>query len=284
MDEFRTDNKIAVFGPYIGDLREEVFSFRPFVKWIHDNIEFKSYYLSTHFNRSFLYDFIDGDKIIPVYESLTRGESKQRGVTHKDIHTKEYSSIIIKNITSWIKEYEDCLKKNIINYNLSYSKNLQNISVYNKKFDKIPYEEDENKNKIVFIPDKRENKKFLEAILWYLDKNYKDEYVVVGDEKTFFKNENIIKQRADYFEIVYKMTIDYISNAKMVICPVGHWTLLSNQQNTYVFSWGNNENISLYKTDGLYGFGNDNIIISLQDKNSNKILAHIDKILNYKKR
>ncbi|MFW6243306.1 MAG: hypothetical protein ACOC2W_04015 [bacterium] len=32
MDEFRTDNKIAVFGPYIGDLREEVFSFRPFVK------------------------------------------------------------------------------------------------------------------------------------------------------------------------------------------------------------------------------------------------------------
>lgn len=269
-------DKIVLFGPYIGDWKNEIISFRPYAKWIYDNIEFADYYLSNHFNRSFMYDFIGDTKFIPIYESLTRDEEKQKNAIHKDINTKDYSSIILRNIRDEISNTTGYFKRDIIQFGLSYVKSSQNFSILNKKFSKIPYEKDKNKEKIVFIPDKKYNKKTLEHILNHLDKNYSNDYIVIGDRKTFFKNHNIIINRLDYYDVVYKLIVDYISNAKLVICPCSHWTILANQQGSYVISWGH-DNISQYKTDGIYGFENENCIIDVQ-KYSN-IINHIDKTI-----
>lgn len=274
-------DKIVLFGPYIGDWKEEVLSFRPFVNWVYSNIEFTDYYISTHFNRAFLYDFIEEDKFIPVYESLSRDEHKQKNAIHKDIKTKDYSSIILKNVRDDISNRTGYFKRDIVQYSLSYIKSVQNFSILNKKFSRIPYTEDKEKQKIVFIPDKRSKRRTLEKIADYLDKHYSDDYVIIGDEKTKLEDENIIKKRIDYFESVYKLLVDYISNAKLVICPCSHWTVLANQQGTYVLSWGS-ENIAQYKTDGIYGFGNENSIINIQKEMINeKILDHIDKTVEY---
>lgn len=274
-------DKIVLFGPYIGDWKEEVLSFRPLVNWIYSNLEFTDYYLSTHFNRAFLYDFIEEDKFIPVYESLSRDENKQKNAIHKDIKTKDYSSIILKNVRDDISNRTGYFKRDIVQYSLSYIKSVQNFSISNKKFSKIPYTEDKEKRKIVFIPDRRSKRKTLEIIANYLDKHYKNEYVIVGDDKTRLSEENVIKKRIDYFEFVYELIVDYISNAKLVICPCSHWTVLANQQGTYVLSWGS-ENIAQYKTDGIYGFGNENSIINIQKEMiDEKILNHIDRTIEY---
>lgn len=272
-------DKIVLFGPYIGDWKEEVLSFRPYVKWIYSNIEFADYYISTHFNRSFMYDFIDDDKFIPIYESLSRDEIKQKNATHKDIKTKEYSSILLRNVRDEISNKTGYFKRDIIQYSLSYVKSVQNFSILNKDFGKIPYNEDEEKKKIVFIPDRKTKRPLLEKIVNHLDKHYGDDYVVIGDEKTRLKELNVIRKRIDYFDMVYRLNLDYISNAKLVICPCSHWTVLANQQGTFVLSWGD-ENIAQYKTDGIYGFDNDNSIISVH-KNliDSKILDHIDRTI-----
>lgn len=274
-------DKIVLFGPYIGDWKEEILSFRPLVNWIYSNVEFADYYLSTHFNRAFLYDFIDDSRFIPVYESLSRDEHKQKNAIHKDIKTKDYSSIILKNIRDNISIETGYLKRDIVQYSLSYIKSVQNFSILNKKFSKISYNQDEEKQKIVFIPDKKSKRRTLEEIANHLDKYYKNEYVIVGDDKIRLKGENVIKKRIDYFESVYQLLIDYISNARLVICPCSHWTVIANQQGTYVLSWGS-ENIAQYKTDGIYGFNNENSIIGLQKNMVNgKILNHVDKTIEY---
>lgn len=283
-NDYKTENKIVLFGPYIGDWKEEIFSFRPFIKWIYNNIEFKDYYIATHFNRSFLYNFIEPNNFFSIYESLTRDELKQENAIHKDIETKEYSSIILKNIREEIAQSTSTLKKNIVHYGLSYIKSTPNFSVLNKTFDKIDYTIDKEKNKIIFIPDMSGNKKVLETILNHLEKNYKDEYYVIGDNKTYFQDENVIHKRIDYLEIVYQFIIDYISNAEIVICPCSHWTLLANQQNSYVFSWGH-KNLSHFKTKGAYGFNNDNYIVEINKGIIDKqITKNIDHVINYVRR
>ncbi len=273
-------NKIVLFGPYIGDWKEEIISFRPYIKWIYDNIEFKDYFVSSHFNRSFLYDFIKEENFIPIYESLSREEKKQKNVYHKNIETKEHGSILLKNIRDLVSEKTEFYKKDIINYNLSYIKSKPNFSILNKKFSRIPFEKDEDKNKIVFIPDKKENKKISYKIFNYLNENYKNDFFVIGDKKCYLWDKNLILQRIDYFENVYKLLVEYISNAKLVICPCSHWTILANQQGTKVFSWGKG-NIAQYKNSGIYGMNNENIIVEVDKQFSSKlIIKQIDYIIN----
>lgn len=269
-------DKVVLFGPYIGDWKEEIVSFRPYVKWIYENVEFTDYYVSSHFNRSFLYDFMEDEKFIPVFESLTREETKQNNASHKDIKTKEYNSIILRKTREEISERTKYLKKNIVNYGLPYVKSESNFSNLNKSFSQIPFERDEEKEKIVFIPDENGGPKILDSILNHLDSNYKKEYVVIGDKKCYFEDENSICERVDYFEMVYRLLVDYISNAKIVICPCSHWTILANQQGSFVLSWGNG-NIAQYKRSGTYGFGNENSIVDINDDViERKLLDHID--------
>jgi len=266
----RIIDKIAMFGPFIGDWKEEIISFRPFIKWIHDNIEFTDYYLSTHFNRKFMYDFISDNNFIPVYESLTRDESKQKNSIHQDIHTKDYSSIILKNIREDISKRTGYLKKNIFQYGPSYIKSPNVISSINKNFEKLPYDKLGNPAKIVFIPDRNGSRGVSESIIEHLYKNYNSDFVVIGDKKCILKDENIIYKRVDYFEMVYKLCVDYISNASLVICPCGHWTIISNQQGVYTLSWG--KNIGKYKKDGIYGFDNNNCIINMNKHFQQKVI------------
>ena len=270
------DSKIVLFGPYIGDWKEELLSFRPFVKWIYENLWFDKYYISSHFNRNRLYKFIDKNNFIPIYEKLTRDEEKQKNAVHEDIQIKDYNSILLRKTREQIFNETKYYKKDIVQYGLSYVKSKPSLSINNKIFDVIPFNKDNEKNKIVYIPDKSEKKSTLKIILNHLKENYKDEFVVIGDKKTRFKDDNIIRQRIDYFENVYDLIIDYISNAKLVICPCSHWTVLANQQKSFVFSWG--KNISIYKTDSAYGFGNRNIIMEL---NRNLIEKNIKKSVDF---
>lgn len=276
-------DKIVLMGPYIGDWKEEIVSFRPYVKWIYENIKFSDYFVSSHYNRLFLYDFIKEENRIPIYENLSREESKQKNAVHKDIQIKDYNSIILRNIKDHVSKITGYMKKDIYNYSLSYVKSDPNFTYLNKSFTNISYKMDESKQKIVFIPDACEDKEILETVANHLDKFYKDEYIVVGDKKCRLKDQNVVMERIDYFEMVFKIIVDYISNAKLVICPCSHWTILSNQQGSYVLSWSSNSdvNIAQYKKNGIYGFNNNNSIVdidrSLLKKN---LLSQIDYTIN----
>ena len=72
--------KVVSVGPFLGDIKNELLYFRPFVQWLHSYLEYESFFVSSHFNRSFLY----GDDItfMPVYECLTRNElNQEKGVS-----------------------------------------------------------------------------------------------------------------------------------------------------------------------------------------------------------
>jgi hypothetical protein len=76
----------------------------------------------------------------------------------------------------------------------------------------------------------------------------------MGDNKTYFKEENEVLSFLDYFERGYKFIVRCIIEAKAIICPVSHWTLIANIHKVPVFSWG--EYVSQYKEDGIYHFDN----------------------------
>jgi hypothetical protein len=139
--------------------------------------------------------------------------------------------------------------------NLSYSKNGA-TPLYNKVFRPsiIPLVKTE-KRKIVYIPDLKEKKKRIYEIYEKLIKHY--DVTVVGDFKTHLCEENIVLKKVDYFENGYKYIVKIISQADVVVCPVGHWTLLCNMQKVPVFSWG--ESPSLFIEDGIYNMGNKHV-------------------------
>ena len=54
--------KILAIGPYIGSWEEEIFTFRPYARWLAEAVEWDQIYLSTHVNRVFLYqEFVQRD-------------------------------------------------------------------------------------------------------------------------------------------------------------------------------------------------------------------------------
>lgn len=264
-------NKILL-GPYIGDFKHEIEEFYPFVCWFRKNIS-DNFFYSTHLNRKFIYDKKDG--YIPFYEILSREEEKQNGYLHDDINPRDYVSLIVKNIKEEISNDLNCLKKDLLHYNLSYVKFTSKIPLCQKYFKPIPF--DKVDRKIVFIPDDSWDKNDLSTILNYLKTYYDEQFLVIGDTKTHFKKENIILNRFDYFENGYINIINYISNAKLVITPCSHWTLLANIQKVPVLSWGN-ENIGMYKDNGCYTLNNKKCCC-ITYTNIDNIIKQIDKIM-----
>jgi len=245
---------IVLAGPYMGDFEQEVITFRPYVRWLADVAQYDHLYVSTHANRSFMYDFLPKDDLIPISEELSRDEYGQDGYVHTTVSTKDYQ-IHLKLIKDEIINREKCSRKDILVYGLAYVKSCPPLGTYNKKF--IPIHSDvsikEHLGKVVFIPDISESRVRLEKIKSYLDNN-KIDYVIAGDLGTRFSNNNVVTNRIDYYENGWKYNIKLISSAKAVICPVSSWTTICNMQGVPVFSWG--KHVGQHKYGGIYNFGN----------------------------
>jgi hypothetical protein len=264
--------KILAIGPYIGSWQEEIFTFRPYARWLSEAVKWDKIYLSTHVNRLFLYDFIPEENIIPVYQQFSRDEKGQRGYIHKKLSKKDFR-LILKNFKEKIIERECCNRKDIEIHHLSYTKTTPPYSIYNKIFENIPEVSieipEEYENKIVLIPSKQEKIEKIAYIYEWLKKNY--DVIVVGNTDTWFSKDNVVLNQIDYFENGWKYIIQYITKAKAVICPLSYWTGIVNLQAKYVFSWG--ENPGQYRYNGIYGFGNEkSTIIPTNDDTSPEII------------
>ena len=260
--------KILAIGPFIGDFEQELLTFRPYANWLLNVIEHEKAYLSTHLNKTFLYDqLIDKNNIIPVNESLSRDEINQVGYIHKKLQQKEFN-ILVKKFKEKIIKLESCSKRDIDLYYLNYIKSTPPYSIYNKIFNKIKQSNiiipSNHENRILFIPSKNDNLKRLLSIYNYLDENYN--CLIIGNNDIWFDDYNVIASNIDYFENGLKYIIEYISKAKAIICPISYWTSLCNLQQKSVFSWGSNP--GQYREGGIYYFGNKKSVVMPFDEDT----------------
>ena len=240
---------ILAIGPFIGSFEQEVITFRPYVRWLYDVVPHNKIYINTHFNRKFLYDFIPEENIIPVYDYLTMNEDAQRGYVHKTVTLKDFN-ILTKEFKHSIIEKENCSYSDIKMYNISYAKTTPHYPIYNKVFTPIQCFKQEYPEDVVYIPYGTSKKN--------MDKVYNFLYgksIVIGDLKCKIKRDNKIIKRKDYPLYGPELIMSYITNAKLVVCPISFWTTICNLQGVRVFSWG--EGIGPYIKDGMYNFDND---------------------------
>ena len=262
--------KIIGIGPYVGDFEQELLTFRPYVKWLSEVIEYDEIYLNTHINRRFLYDFIEDENIIPVYETFSRDEFSQNGYIHGELSKKDFL-LLVKKFKDKIISIEECNKSDVEIYHLNYSKILDNYPHHNKIFNEIKRPDDirvpeRHKNKIVFIPDRSENIDKLAKLLKFLQDKY-DDVIVVGNMESWFSRDNVILRFPDYFENGWKYILCYILESKGVICPISYWTSLCNLQKKPVFSWGKGP--GQYRKNGILNFDNKDCITIPFEKDTN---------------
>jgi hypothetical protein len=250
--------RILALGPYIGSWQEEIFSFRPYIRWVIEAVKYDKVYLCTHLNRFFLYDhFIFPENIIPIYQHFSRDEKNQIGYVHNKLGKKDFN-LVVKKFKDEIVKREGCNRRDIEIYNLSYSKNTPPISVYNKIYEPIKTDIKIIKKNIIYIPCKTDRRDRVFDVYNFL-KSYYNDVVVIGDMNTWISQENVILDRLDYFENGWKYIIEYINKSMAVICPLSYWTGISNLQNKPIFSWGvQGQNISQYKENGILNFNNKN--------------------------
>jgi len=268
---------VLALGPYIGDFKNEILNFRPHMCWIYNALELAHSYISTHSNRLFLYNFIKEDNKVPVYSYISRDEVNQKGYVFKPIIQKDYN-FILNEFKAKIVEKESCVKKNIKVHKLNYIKSSPSCSIYKKIFEKIPIPDDVEVEKglKVFIPDIVEDKYFMKEMYSYLKERG---FIIIGDTKTHLNGDNVILSDIDYFENGYKKIIKYISQAEVVVCPTGHWTVIANLQKVPVFSWG--YSVGQYGKGGIYYFNNSKSMTLATNKDTkvNKIVHMVDYFL-----
>lgn len=269
---------IIGLGPYIGSFEEEIYTFQPYMRWLYYNMpKDKKVYLSTHLNRSFLYkDFIDEKNIIPVYHHLTRDELNQIGYIHRSVIQKDYN-IIVKNFKNEISERENLSTRNIKIFNIGYLKSKPYYPIdkkYYKSYEIDNLEINEPVN-IVFIPSRNDSREKIDFIYNYLDDNYG--CTVIGDMKTYLPEKNVILKNIDYIENGMKYIIKYITMAKAVICPISHWSIISNLQKKNLFCWGDHP--GQFQKNGIYNFNNDKCISVFSCELSN-LIRLMDQFLN----
>lgn len=271
---------ILAIGPYLGDFESEIYIFLPFVKWVSSILDNDRLIVSSHFNRQFLYEnFVDD--FIPVSPLLTINELNQKGVTYKTIDKIEYTSYV-KNFQEQIKEKYNITKKDINNYQLNYVKNKQVCSIYQLKFDPLMYKKKEKKY-VVFIPDRKEKESKLKEIFHFLKNTFDEELIIIGDKKCHLNDENYFINDENYTSHIYEEIINYISNAKLVISPISHWTFIANLQKIPVFSWG--KFVQQFKEFGDYNLDNKKCKILYTDKNTKpeKIIKHLNWVIEKEK-
>lgn len=252
-------SKNILIGPYVGSFKHEMLTFLPYVNYLLSVLEYDDVYISSHYNRKFLYDDIPHSEFIPVYSNITRSELNQKGLIHDEITKQQYNQIskmIKTNIDGGISEH----------HTLPYIKATKTISYYQKKYKEYTYpdvEMDISKDTIVFIPDTSD-----ESLVVYNSIKDTHNVVVIGDMNNGIAIDNVLLQQYNYFDIVYTHMFNYIHKAKMIVTSCPEWAMICNIQGLPVIYWG--EDSSMYKRDGIYGFDNQNII-ALKSINSNMV-------------
>ena len=251
-------SKNILIGPYVGSFKHEILSFQPYVNYLVSVLEYDDVYISSHYNRSFLYDNIPNSKFIPVYSNLTRNELNHKGLIHDEITKQQYNQIS-KMIKTNIEDLSE-------HHTTPYIKATNSISYYQKAYGKYVYpdvEMDIEKDTIAFIPD--ESNESLEIY-----NSIKDKYnvVVIGDMNNGVAIDNVLLQQYNYFDIVYNYIFNYIHKVKMVVTSCPEWAMVCNIQGLNVVYWGDDS--SMFKKDGIYGFDNKNII-SLKNINMSMV-------------
>lgn len=218
-------------GPFIGDFRTEIIDFRPYTRWVYEVLKPERMFVSTHSNRCFLYDWAT---TIPVFEDLSRDELNQNGVLHNSVSQKDLLGITKKAKTDVFNILKS--KEDVVHINFHYSKNQSWCPIYKKIY--TPVECDtQKKETIVFIPNISEKYAVTKEIYEYLQDKFNN-VIIVGDMKTHLHENNVIFKKNTKFNDMYNSIVHLISNAKVVITPNSHWTILSQMQNIPVFSWG----------------------------------------------
>ena len=141
-----------LLGPYIGSFFHEITIFRPYIRYITSVSECDDVYISSHSNRSFLYNWIKPDHFIPIHEHLTREERSQIGYMHDDIIKSEYNQLIKRTKLS--------IDGNVTNYTLPYIKSTNTIPYQQKEYTDYNFPDmdiEEDNDFIVLIPDKSDD-------------------------------------------------------------------------------------------------------------------------------
>lgn len=275
-EEYWFRDKIILCGPFVGEFREEILSFKPFVDWLNAFFSFPKIIISTHYNRKFLYEH--KNEIIPIFSQYTKDEISQNGHKHNKINSRDYV-YLTNEIRERVSKRYSINKGDIVIYNLGYS-SLIKLSYYQKIF--FPFlspSTSTKKDKILYIPYySRPRREHMEVIDTLFKKGLEVE--VIGDMKTKIKEYNDLLDEYNYNDIVYSYILKKMMESKIIITPCSHWTILSNLHHLPVFSWG--KNVSSYKS--MFRFGNDKCTIvpfsnsdaSILKKSVNSFLEQLD--------
>jgi hypothetical protein len=226
--------KNVLIGPFLGDFRSEIIDFRPFTRWVYEILKPEKMYIATHSNRAFLYDWAT---VIPVFEDLSRDELNQNGFIHNSVSQKDLI-LVIKKIKSDVNKQisED---KDFLYLQSPYTKSVHWIPLYKKIYSNVSVnKKKKKKTNILYIPCISEKYATVRTMYEHLVEKYGDNVVVAGDMKIHLHENNVMLRNTTYFKDIYCDMLEMITNAKVVITPNSHWTILSLMQHTPVFSWG----------------------------------------------
>lgn len=230
------EDKIILLGPYVGEFKDEILSFIPFVNWFTQNFTYKDIFVSTHYDSSFLYK----EKNIPIMRHYTNDKKSQYKHLHTKINAKDYK-VLKKIIIDNIVDISDYTRKDIISYDLGYS-STPNKTLYQNKFERLMIEP-EYSDDVIFVEYGNSNRKRKEQkrIRNFLEL----------EDNSFLSKEEMTRK---------------VMGSRCVITPCCHWTAICNIHNIPVFSWCNN--VSIYRN--LYNFNNKYSEIIYTDRKLDK--------------
>jgi len=237
-------NKSLLLGPYVGDFANEILTFRPYMRYIsHITDPSTNIYLSSHPNRSFLYDWVDTNNFIPIYEHISRNEPGQNGFVHEDITKTEFNQIT-KLIRNGIQS------DTVEIHTLPYVKNTNTISLYQKFYTPfvVPHCNILPHCDVVCIFNNTDHSRDV-----YYNLSNRLDVVVIGDMNNGVEERNILLKNIMFLDN-YMIMFNYIQKAKLVVTNCSEWALICNLQKIPVFYWGMES--SLYKDGGIMNFGN----------------------------
>lgn len=225
--------KKLLLGPYVGDIIQEITTFRPYIKHITELMNVDEVIISSHYNRKFFYDW--ADKFIPVPSEFTENIKNQKGYIHKNLSKIDYTRMIKRLVND---------HNNIDQFSLPYTKTTSPIPFQEKSYHPFicPKIDIPNKDFIIFIHN---GSKSMISIL----EDLKEYYEVISIDKNL--NDIFIDNGCVNYELLF----NFLHKARMVITPYSHWAFVSNIQGLPLFYWG--DDASMYKSDGVYGFNND---------------------------
>lgn len=262
-------SRAVLLGPYVGDFANEITTFRPYMKYVSQIVDPDvCVYISSHTNRSFLYDWIPVSNFIPIYEHISRNELCQNGFIHSDITKTEFNQIT-KFIRSQIP-HDDVEVQT-----LPYVKSVNSISLYQKIFKPftIPNYNIKEEVEVVGIFDNSEQSRNVYDII-----SKRFDVTVLGDMNNGLEYHNILLKNIKYLDN-YLIMFNYIKKAKMVVTNCSEWVIICNLQKIPVFYWG--PDFSLYKGVGVMNFENKKCmsLCSMDtDSISSMILYHFNNI------